>query len=91
MAKLNSLDLVALLLVVVGALNWALVGIGIALGMDLNVIAMLTETLVGFGGETLMWVEPGLYILVGFAGLYMVYFLSRFYGNLAVLGSGASS
>lgn len=91
MAKLNSLDILALLLVVVGALNWALVGIGIALGMDLNLVSMLTETLVGFGGETFTWVEPIIYLLVGLAGLYMVYFLTRFYGSLAVLGGRTSA
>lgn len=55
----NAVDWVAWVLVVVGAVNWGLVG-----AADFN----LVETL--FGDSVLATV---VYVLVGVAGLYMVY------------------
>ncbi len=55
----------ALVLVIIGALNWGLVGLGGFLGRDLNVVHMLLGT----------WpvVEWLVYILVGLAGIMKIF------------------
>lgn len=57
--KMNSVDWVAWTLVVVGALNWGLVG-----AARLN----LVESVVGSGS-----LAQVVYVLVGVAGLYMLW------------------
>ncbi len=57
MAK-NWLDTFALILVIIGALNWGLVGLGIG-----DVVALMGGT-----------VATIIYVLVGLAGLYMIYY-----------------
>lgn len=57
--KMNTLDWVAWVLVIVGALNWGLMGVS-----SLN----LVETIFGMGTLTQV-----VYILVGLSGLYMVW------------------
>lgn len=64
MAVRNPVDLIALILVIVGGLNWGLVGL-----FDFN----LVTTIFG-GGSTLSRI---IYILVGLAALYMIYFTVR--------------
>lgn len=61
-------ELVATLLVVVGALNWGLVGLGwlVGGGADWNVVHML----LGSFGTT---VEALVYVLVGLSGLWLLY------------------
>lgn len=61
------MDRLALILVVVGALNWGLIGL---FGFD------LVATLFG-GGEQLAPFSRLIYSLVGLAGLYSVSFLFR--------------
>lgn len=56
----NKLDLAALVLVVIGGLNWGLVG---ALDID------LVETLLG----SFPILQKAVYILVGLAALYTIY------------------
>lgn len=58
-------ELVATLLVVVGAVNWGLIGLGGFMGQDLNVVNMLLMS----------WpeVEWVVYILVGLSGLWLVW------------------
>lgn len=56
---MTTVDWVAWVLVVVGALNWGLLGVA-----NVN----LVETIVGTGSLTQV-----VYILVGLAGLYMVW------------------
>jgi len=64
MAVRNPVDLIALILVIVGGLNWGLVGF-----FDFNLVAAI------FGeGNTLSRI---IYILVGLAALYMIYFTVR--------------
>lgn len=61
---------VACLLVVVGAINWGLVGLGwLAGGADWNVVHMLL-------GQW-MKVEAVVYVLVGAAGVYKVVMCSK--------------
>lgn len=57
--KMSTLDWVAWVMVVVGALNWGLVGVS-----KLN----LVEVIFGVGALTQV-----VYILVGLAGLYMLW------------------
>lgn len=66
--KMSYLDWTALALVVVGALNWGLVGLAGFLtdGVSWNLVNIL------FGSVAA--VEFGVYLLVGLAGLYAIYF-----------------
>lgn len=57
--KMSTIDWVAWILVVIGALNWGLLG-----AANIN----LVESLLGTGSFTQV-----IYILVGIAGLYMVW------------------
>lgn len=63
MAK-NALDWIALILVIVGAVNWGLVGLG---GWD------LVDIILG----SVSWLAKTVYILVGLAGLYMIYYAAK--------------
>lgn len=55
----KGLDYTALTLVIIGALNWALVGI-----LKFDLVAFL------FGN--LSWISRIIYILVGISGLYLI-------------------
>lgn len=56
--KLNSIDLVALILVIVGALNWGLVGVGVG-----DIVARILGD-----GSTLSTI---VYDLVGLSAIYL--------------------
>ena len=60
MKTMNALDWVAVVLVIIGAINWGLVGVS---GFN------LVEIIFGVGGSLTGLV----YDLVGLAGLYMIY------------------
>lgn len=64
MAVRNPVDLLALILVIVGGLNWGLVGL-----LDFN----LVDTIFGIGSA----LTRIIYILVGLAALYTIYFATR--------------
>ena len=57
----NVLDWIALVLVIIGGLNWGLVGL---FGVDL--VAAV------FG--SISWLQNIVYVLVGLAAVYMIYF-----------------
>ena len=59
----NTLDWIALILVIVGAINW-----GLAV-FNLNLVNLI------FG--SLAWLEKTVYGLVGLAGLYTIYYVTR--------------
>ncbi|PIR49213.1 DUF378 domain-containing protein [Candidatus Peregrinibacteria bacterium CG10_big_fil_rev_8_21_14_0_10_55_24] len=61
---MQQLGPIAKLLVLVGALNWGLVGIGYFFNQDLNVVRLLVGT----------WpiVEAVVYVLVGLSAVYML-------------------
>jgi len=63
MAK-TVLDWIALVLVIIGAINWGLVGL-----FQLD----LVQSILG----SVAWLATVVYVLVGLAGLYMIYFASR--------------
>jgi len=58
--KLNVLDLIALILVVIGAVNWGLVGIA-----NIDLVAVI------LGAIPIL--QQLTYIVVGIAGLYVAY------------------
>ncbi len=60
MAEKSWIDWLAIVLVIVGALNWGLFTMGY------NLVSMI------FG--TVAWLETTVYSLVGLAGLYMIYY-----------------
>lgn len=62
--KKNWLDLVVMVLVAIGALNWGLIGIG-----NWNVLDII------FGG--VQWLLVTVYILIGLAGLYLIYMMAK--------------
>lgn len=71
MFRVNYFDWLAVLLIVVGAINWGLVGIAhfATDGANWNIVNIL------LGGTA--WAEFGVYSLVGLAGLYGIYFAYR--------------
>lgn len=65
----NWLDWLAMILVIVGALNWGLVGVGGLLDSNLNLVNLIF----GFSPA----VENIVYLLVGLAGVYAIYLVGR--------------
>lgn len=61
MAKNNILDWIALILVIIGGLNWGLIGVGVGniAELVLGQIAILLQIV---------------YILIGLAAIYTIYF-----------------
>lgn len=72
--EMNLVDWTALVLVVVGALNWGLVGV--AHFVDASANWNLVNAIAGSVPE----VEFAIYLLVGLAGVYGIYFASRIAG-----------
>jgi len=62
MKNLNVFDWIALVLVIIGGLNWGLIGID----SSWNVVNLL------FG--SVMWLERTLYIIIGLASLWSIKF-----------------
>jgi uncharacterized membrane protein YuzA (DUF378 family) len=73
MEDMNQLELGSYILVIIGALNWGLEGLGSFAGMDLNVVDLLAGAV---GTDVL---ASSVYLLVGLAGLYQVYFGYQLY------------
>lgn len=63
MTKLNVLDWVALVLVIIGGLNWGLV----AISPSLDLVAMLQ----------VVWLVKLVYALVGLAAIYTIFVVKR--------------
>lgn len=70
--RVTWLDWISLVLVIVGALNWGLVGIGQYLNANWNLVNIV------FGAIPLL--EVLVYLLVGLAGVYELYFAYQLYG-----------
>ena len=64
MARLTTLDRIALVLLIVGGIDWGLVG-----GLDINLVTQL------FGPRSLP--SRLIYVAIGIAALYTIYFLVR--------------
>lgn len=63
--RLNGLDWIAIVLTVIGALNWGLIGL-----FSFDLVAFL------FGTMTLL--SRIVYTLVGISGLYLIFTASKF-------------
>jgi uncharacterized membrane protein YuzA (DUF378 family) len=77
MDELDYLDWASLVLVVVGAVNWGLVGLGQLTGAgadQYNLVYLIFNSFAGFPQ-----IESVIYLLVGLAGLYQVYFGYQLY------------
>ncbi|WP_135827384.1 DUF378 domain-containing protein [Halorussus halobius] len=74
--KTNGLDWLAVLLVVVGAVAWGVLGVtGLLNGPPVNVVETVLEPIFQPGpAET---VEDAIYVLVGMAGVYLLYTASK--------------
>jgi len=75
MADIDFLDWTTLVLVIVGALNWGLVGLGLLMGEEQDAFN-LVDAIFGTLGEPLVAI---IYLLVGLAGLYQIYFCYELY------------
>ncbi len=64
MRRLSTLDWIAIILVIIGGLNWLLVGL-----FSFDLVASI------FGELTL--ISRIIYILVGLAAIYMIYLATR--------------
>jgi uncharacterized membrane protein YuzA (DUF378 family) len=69
--RVHPVDWLSLALVIVGALNWGLVGVGNLLEANWNLVSLL------LGSVPIL--ENLVYILVGIAGLYELYFAYQLY------------
>jgi len=58
----NVVSIIALILIIIGALNWLLVGI-----FDFNFVGWITGSMI--------WLERVIYVLVGIAGIFMIAWL----------------
>ena len=65
---LKPLDLIALVLVIVGALNWALVGL-----FEFDLVAMITGS--EFGNTNI--ISRVIYLLVGLSGIWLLTLVAR--------------
>lgn len=64
MSRLNAIDWIAIVLLIVGGINWGLVGL-----FNLDLVAYL------FG--TMSTVSRAVYVLVGLSALYMIFTSSK--------------
>ncbi len=62
---MDALSWVAVILLIVGAINWGLVGIGGLMGQNLNVVNMLLGSI--------PMLENVIYVLVGVAGIWKIW------------------
>lgn len=69
--RLNAVDYLVMLLVIVGALNWGLVGIGGFANANWNLVDLI------FGSIAAL--ENLIYLVVGLAGLYAIYMANQLY------------
>lgn len=67
--KLSTIDIIALILVIVGGLNWGLVGIGGFANTNLNLVNLI------FGSIPIL--ENIIYLVVGLSAIYIIYMLIR--------------
>ena len=74
MRELDYIDWSSLILVIIGAVNWGLVGIGQLAGAGSD-----TYNLVNLALGSYPEAEAVIYLLVGLGGLYQVYFGMNLY------------
>ena len=70
--RTNWADWLSVLLLVVGALNWGIIGFtGLFMGGPVNAVSVILELI--FLPEAALALEYIIYLLVGLAGLYFFY------------------
>jgi uncharacterized membrane protein YuzA (DUF378 family) len=75
MDEVNYLDWASLVLIIIGAVNWGLVGLGMISGAGRNAYNVVNLLLGPLGPQF----EAIIYLLVGLSGLYQVYFGYQLY------------
>lgn len=70
--RASALDWATLALVIIGAINWGLMGLGMFVNANWNLVNLL------FG--SIPTLEALVYVVVGLAGLYELYFAYQLYG-----------
>lgn len=75
MTQYRRLDLLALVMVIMGALNWGLEGLEHFVSYKLNLVELIFGQFLG--SET----TSAIYILIGIAGLYTSYFAYLWYAE----------
>ncbi|HKL29748.1 MAG TPA: DUF378 domain-containing protein [Natrialbaceae archaeon] len=75
--RLNWVEWIVLAVVIIGAINWGLVGAAhfVTDGGNWNVVNLIF----GADGLDVIWLENAVYLIVGLAGLYEVYMAYRIY------------
>lgn len=63
-SKMNVVDWIAIVLIIVGAINWGLVGL-----FDFNLVTFLFSTWT--------WLVRTIYVLVGVSGVYSIFSLMK--------------
>jgi len=71
--NINFIDWLTLALVIIGAINWGLVGLGFFFDGNWNLVSLL------FGGIADGLIEATVYLLVGLSGIYQIYFSGKLY------------
>jgi uncharacterized membrane protein YuzA (DUF378 family) len=62
---MKAVHIIAFILLIIGGLNWGLVGLGMWFGSDWNVVHLI------FG--SIMWLEALIYVLVGLSALWIAF------------------
>ena len=70
--NVRSIEWIAMVLVIIGAINWGLVGIAGFVGGNLNLVNLLLGSVPA--------IESLVYLVVGLAGLYLAYFGYQLFG-----------
>ena len=69
--KTSTLDWLSILLIVIGAINWGVIGVTGLMGSELNLVVAALDPVFEPGVQrTLVYL---IYVLVGLAGVYFVY------------------
>ena len=68
----EQIDLAALVILIVGGVNWGLVGLGAFLDMNLNLVELTA-------GQISTQASAVVYLLVGLSALYTAYFTYEWY------------
>lgn len=76
--RVNVIDWITLALVIIGSLNWGLTGIGYFLDANWNIVNIIFADFAG--------VENAIYVLVGLAGIYELYFAYQLYAGTTETG-----
>lgn len=65
----NIMDWIALVLVIIGGLNWGLVGIGNFMSGNWDLVDLILGSV--------PWLANIVYILVGLSAIYLIYFATK--------------